>query len=382
MPISAILKAMEEAAKKPKLSFWQKIRTTVHRLLRDQKGTRYFFIALVIIIASGIGLFAFIQQPLPKTTLGYTFTPPPEVKKYYSALTGLEVPDEASVSKPTTAIMLENSPDARPQSGLKNAEVVFEAIAEGGITRFLAIYQQEKPQLIGPVRSLRPYYLAWATPFDASIAHIGGSFLALQEVRNGSFRDIDEFFNSSTYWRATDRYAPHNVYTSFERLDALNAQKNYATSNSQGFARQAIPKRPSQVEQTPGDPANSLTVDISGPLYNSSYTYDATSKHYVRSQGGAPHVDREQGPITPKVVIVMKTKMSLGFEDGYREQIEVVGSGEAIIFQDGKVITGKWRKNSKGEQLQFTTQDDKPLALVRGQTWLTIIPDNRGVTWQ
>ena len=107
--------------------------------------------------------------------------------------------------------MIENSPDARPQSGLKAAGVVYEAIAEGGITRFMALYQTSKPELIGPVRSLRMYYLDWFAPYSASIAHVGGSLNALTEARSGKYRDLDQFFNSQTYWRASDRYAPHNV---------------------------------------------------------------------------------------------------------------------------------------------------------------------------
>ena len=105
----------------------------------------------------------------------------------------------ANLSKPVTAIMIENSPDARPHSGLKQAEVVYEAIAEGGITRFLTLFQQHKPQLIGPVRSLRMYYVDWLAPYQASVAHVGGSHASLQEIRNGKYRDIDQFFNGSSY---------------------------------------------------------------------------------------------------------------------------------------------------------------------------------------
>jgi hypothetical protein len=161
-----------------------------------------------------------VLQPLPPVE-----TPDIVVKKpdpvYYSTLTGKKVKDEAMTTWPTAAIMIENSPDARPQSGLKQAGVVYEAIAEGGITRFLALYQEDKPTLIGPVRSLRPYFVDWLTPYNASVVHVGGSSAALKRIRNGEYRDIDQFFNASTYWRSTDRYAPHNVYTNFNRIDAL-----------------------------------------------------------------------------------------------------------------------------------------------------------------
>ncbi|HYG84044.1 MAG TPA: DUF3048 domain-containing protein [Verrucomicrobiae bacterium] len=363
------------------LALWQKLKTQTHRLLGDHTTVRYFFLALGGIVAVGVLLLVLVNQPLPESHTGYSYQPPPE-KRHYSPLTGLEVKDEAATKQAATAIMIENSPDARPQSGLKESGVVFEAIAEGGITRFQVIYQQEKPQLIGPVRSLRPYYLAWAAPFDASIAHVGGSFLSLQEVRGGGYRDIDQFFNDGAYWRAADREAPHNVYTSFRHLDALNRAKKYTTSKVQGFLRQEIPKTGATPAPTQGKKATAIQVNISSPTYNSSYTYDARAKNYPRSQGGQPHLDREKGRIAPKVVVVMKVKMSLGFEDGWREQIQFIGSGEAYIFQEGKVVEGTWRKNHKRQQIQFLTKAGQPIPLVRGQTWVTALPSDRSVTWQ
>jgi hypothetical protein len=297
-------------------------------------------------------------------------------KKFYSPLTGTLVKNEAATKQAVTAIMIENSPDARPQSGLKQAGVVFEAIAEGGITRFLTLHQQDKPQLIGPVRSLRMYYVDWLAPFNASVAHVGGSAAALAEVRNGSYRDIDQFFNANTYWRAADRYAPHNVYTSFERLDALNQAKGYNESTFTGFSRVD-----GKASDTPN--ASSVEVTISGPLYNSSYVYDKATNTYSRSQAGAAHLDREDGQITPSVVIAMKVDMTKVLEDGYRESIATTGSGEAIIFQNGTAQTVTWHKADRGTQLSFTDAAGKDVPLVRGQTWISAIPNGSGaVSWQ
>lgn len=296
--------------------------------------------------------------------------------KYYSPLTGLEVADESSTKSAVTAIMIENSPDARPQSGLKESGVVFEAIAEGGITRFLALYQQEKPQLIGPVRSVRMYYVDWLAAFDASVAHIGGSAAALAEVRNGSYRDIDQFFNSQYYWRATDRYAPHNVYTSFEKLDALNQAKGYTQSNFQGF-----PRRDSGAIIPPS--ATNIEVDISYYLFNSSYVYDPYTNTYARYQAGQPHLDREKGQISPRVVVIIKVPMTLTLEDGYRQNYQTTGSNTAYIFQDGTITEAIWTKNSKSSQMTFTDINGNNIELARGQTWITAIPADTGaVSWQ
>ncbi len=303
--------------------------------------------------------------------------PTPKPAIYYSPLTGMQVADQAATQQAVTAVMIENSPDARPQSGLKSAGVVFEAIAEGGITRFLALYQESKPQLIGPVRSVRLYYVDWLAPFQASVAHIGGSKFALDEVRNGSYRDIDQFFNAPYYWRATDRYAPHNVYTSFEKLDALNAKKGFTSSTFTAW-----PRTDGVVAKAPT--ATSIDVKISGPLYNSHYDFDAASNSYKRSEGGAPHNDREAGQITPTTIVVLDTTMTKIFEDGYREQITTTGSGYARVFQNGTVTEATWTKPNRVSQIQFTEPDGKQIEFNRGQTWITAVPVNQGggVTWK
>lgn len=362
--------------------------TWLHQILHDNRGVRYFVAAVTIIIATGMGLLALLATYKDPVIYDIPFVTvkKPEPKKYYSPLTGSEVADEAATKRAVTAIMIENSPDARPQSGLKNSGVVFEAIAEGGITRFLAIYQQEQPNLIGPVRSVRPYYIDWVAPFNASIAHVGGSYNALQEVRNGQYRDIDQFFNSGTYWRAKDRYAPHNVYTNFERLNALNAEKGYTTSEFTGFKRASdipVEKKGGKKEKKPSLPsAKSLQVNISGPLYNSSYTYDENTKLYTRSQAGEAHTDREEGQISPRVVIVMKVPTKIGFEDGYREQMTTIGSGETYIFQNGTVQQGTWQKTDRKAQIRFLDGSQKDIALEAGQTWITAVAPEKGVAWQ
>ena len=331
-----------------------------------------------VLLATAIVVVVFMFKPpqagAPKVAASPTPKPAPV---YYSPLTGEKIPDQASSQQAVTGIMIENSPDARPQSGIKPAGVVFEAIAEGGITRFLALYQNDKPQLVGPVRSVRLHYVDWVAPFQASVAHIGGSKFALDEVRNGTYRDIDQLFNAPSYWRATDRYAPHNVYTSFERLDALNQKKGYTNS-----VFTAWPRKDGAPAKTPN--ATVIDVKMSGIPYNSHYQYDATSNTYLRSQGGAQHLDREAGQVAPTNVIVLDTVMTKVFEDGYREQITTIGSGRARVFQNGTVTEGTWTKKDRGSQISFTDADGKEIPLSRGQTWISAVPANQGggVTWK
>jgi hypothetical protein len=345
---------------------------------RHKKLVIILSVVLAVLIGGGIatGLYFFNQKPAPAPIQSITPAPKPKPPvKYYSPLTGNEVPNEATTQLAVTGIMIENSLNARPQSGLKDSGVIFEAVAEGGITRFLVLYQEQKPQLIGPVRSVRIYYIDWLAAFNASIAHVGGSPNALAEVRNGSYRDIDQFFNAGSYWRATDRYAPHNVYTSFERLDALNAAKGYTTSIFTGFSR-----KDSKPLETPI--ASQISVTISSASFNSTYTYNPATNLYDRSQAGAAHTDREGGQISPRVVVVMKASQRIG-SDGSHLEMDTIGSGIAYVFQDGDVHEVTWSKASKTDQIKFTTAEGQDFRLARGQTIISAVPaDTGGVTWQ
>lgn len=348
-------------------------------IVRHRK--RLLIIGVIIVSIAAIITYALVsQKPAPaaqKTVQKVTAKPkpiPPVV--YYSPLTGSIVKTQSATTGPVTGIMIENSPDARPQSGLKNSGVVFEAIAEGGITRFMVLYQTEKPQMIGPVRSLRLYDVDWLAAFNTGIGHVGGSLYALNEIRNGNYRDLDQFFNPGTYWRASDRYAPHNVYTSFDNLDALNKAKGFTSSKFTGFTR--VNGKP-----TAKPTATDINVTISSFLYNSEYIYNAKTNTYARFQAGEPHMDREDGQITPSVVIAMRVNESTVLQDGYRESIDTIGKGNATIFQNGVAISATWHKTSKASQITFTDAAGKDIPLVRGQTWISAVSNDGGdVTWK
>src|SRR6478672_8231162 len=165
----------------PKLSLIAKLKHWIHK----HPARTYTVAGIGLVLAGGLTTSAILfQKPEPIKPVAVKASVKSAPKPvYYSPLTGEKVDDKFKSTKPTTAIMIENSPDARPQSGIKDAEVVYEAVAEGGITRFLALYQQNAPETIGPVRSIRMYYVDWLTPFNASVAHVGGSKAALDLVR-------------------------------------------------------------------------------------------------------------------------------------------------------------------------------------------------------
>jgi hypothetical protein len=373
MTASGIITTNMNTSNSPR--FW----TRFHQWIHQHHTAVYVIAALGLIVsASLIATIVLYQRPVatPAAVAPQPVKKPAPPVVYYSPLTGNKVATATAEKQAVTAIMIENSPSARPQSGLKDAGIIYEAIAEGGITRYLALYQQEKPALIGPVRSVRMYFVDWLAPYDPSIAHVGGSFYALQEVRNGSYRDIDQFFNGNYYWRSTDRYAPHNVYTSFKNLDALNASKGYTSSSFTGITR-------ADPAPATSPTATSIAINFSGPLYNTTYTYDKKNNRYLRFLAGEPHLDRENGQITPSVVVAMHVDMKLVLEDGYREQITTTGSGIATIFQNGTAINVTWHKASRKGQLTFTNSKGEDVPLVRGQTWIAAVPNGSGsVSWR
>jgi hypothetical protein len=339
------------------------------------RNVRFGVIAagLVVFCAACLGVYYF-TQPKSSPSLDISRHPKKVVKPITiaSPLTGVQV-DPKLAGRPVTGIMIENSDFARPQSGLQAAGVVYEAIAEAGITRFLALFQESAPGYIGPVRSLRPYYIDYAAPYQASIVHVGGSPDALKEVRSGDFRDLDQFFNSGAFWRISSRAAPHNVYTSFSKLDKLEKSKGYTKSEFVGWPRKADAKL-----ATPT--AKSIDLAISGPDYHVHYAYNSKSNSYLRSEGGDPHYEitasNKRVQISPKVVIALVVPLSNGELDAsgaYYSNYRTSGSGVAYVFQDGGITKGTWTKEGTEGQLQLTDPDGHELKLNAGQTWVTLV---------
>lgn len=297
-------------------------------------------------------------------------TPPPPPT---SPLTGLDT-TEADTKRPVIGVMIENSTFARPQSGLQEAGVVYEAIAEYGITRFLALYQEASPSNIGPVRSARPYYVDWARGYDAGYAHVGGSPDALAKIKAEGIRDLDQFHNSGSYRRISQRDAPHNVYTTGEVLRTLVAGKGWTGSTFTGLSRKKEAKA-----ATPT--ATAIDISISGPTYNVHYDYDVATNSYLRSMGGTAHKDADSGKqIAPKVIIGLATQYGL-MADGYHSSYATTGSGTVKIFQDGTVTEGTWKRDTVTSQYVFSNAEGKPVTLNPGQAWFTVTGDPAAITY-
>lgn len=335
--------------------------------------------ALAVLFIVGFGVFGFINlhkskaAPIAKAAAVKAVVP----TTVPSTLTGLPV--KPSVNKrPVTGVMIENSLDARPQSGLSAAGVVFEAVAEGGVTRFLALYQDQWPSNVGPIRSARPYYIEWDMGFDAPYAHVGGSVDGLSDITKWHVKDLNEFYNGSYYHRISSRAAPHNVYTSLATLNKLEKSKGYTSSKFSGFARKADAPLASPT-------ARGISLYLSGPDYDVHYAYSRNTNSYKRWEGGAAQIDANtKKQLSPKVVIALVVPEHSGALDSsgaYYSDYDVLGSGKAYVFQDGGVTVGSWHKAGKSDQISFTDDNGNPIKLDAGQTWLTAIRDTSELSY-
>lgn len=340
------------------------------RVKLDKKERLLFVTGTILLLTIIIGVYAVTGRtdPLHIVTSTYIPTAPKDIEtaKIYSELSGMEITDKSLNEEPVTAVMIENSKEARPQAGLIDAGIVFEAIAEGGITRFVALYQETAPSYVGPIRSVRPYYLDFILPFKASLAHVGGSPEALDDIKKLGIADLDEFYNASSYTRVTSRYAPHNAYTSLEKLNNLEKTKGSTDAEFIGFAR-----KDEAPATTPN--ATNIIVAISGGIYNSSYSYNKESNKYFRNQGGVAHIDETtKQQISPKVIVVMEISRGIS-SDGEHTKYHTVGSGKITVFQDGNALQGTWTKNSRSSEISLKDENGNDLLLNRGQTWFVAI---------
>ena len=367
-------------------------------------GQKVFLIIIIIIVialAGTVGTLLFFANR-PANNYGSS-TKPDFPDPIYSRLTGLEIADESSNSAPTYCIQVPNGDDgARPQAGLNQAAVVFEAIAERGITRFAAVYQNPTTSAIGPIRSLRTYYLNWDTPFDCTVVHAGGSDDALANIQKGGQRNLDE---SAIYmWRETrSGRAWNNLFTSATKLANFNSSKGYISSNPKTFPR-LTPEAASEAtaanttcieESCVTDVVGEISIAFgASPTYNTTYTYDPITNKYLRSYAtGKPHLSYEcptelaepntvtqcGDPIqlAPSVVIAMVVSEHTA-NDNYHEEINTIGTGSATIFQNGQVIEGTWTKTNQSSQIVFRDNNGDIVSFTPGQVWIAAVPQYGG----
>ncbi|WP_139492204.1 DUF3048 domain-containing protein [Brevibacillus dissolubilis] len=312
-----------------------------------------------------------VTTPSPVTTADPT-QPTAPTYAYTAPLTGLGT-DHPTDSRPVM-VMINNHPKARPQSGLSQADMVYEVLAEGEVTRFLAIFQSQKPKVIGPVRSIRPYFIQVGTGFDAVLVHAGGSPEALETLAQSDFSYINEINNAPYFWRESFRRAPHNLYTNLDRITkAINAKGFRPTGEIPYFPFVA---QDSQI--TEGSPASKINITFH-PSYKASYTYSAEKGRYLRFTQGQPHNDLNTNEqLSVKNLLIISAEHQVLDNEG-RRHVDVVGPGDGYLFQQGKVRPVKWKRSGGVIRAYEDEALTKELPLLPGNTWVNIVPDHPGL---
>lgn len=310
------------------------------------------------------------ESPTPAVTVAPT--PEPTPMPFTAPLTGAERETEA-LNRPI-AIMINNFSAARPQSGLTNADVVWEVLAEGGITRLVALFQSTDSltDTIGPIRSNRAYLIDIADSYGAVMVHAGGSPEAYGILQKQGKPYLDEITNAgSYYWRSKDRKAPHNLYSNLEQLRLGAEKKGYKTDVT-------VPTYPFSADGTITGSATAETVasvDITFLMesYIVGYTYDEASGLYKRTIDGEPHIDLNNNEqLTAANLIVFETSHKT-LDNVGRLGIDLESGGAGYLFQKGQKIDIEWLRSPDG-MIRFS-KDGQEVTLVPGKTYIHVVPN-------
>ncbi len=290
------------------------------------------------------------------------------------------------------AVMIENHIEARPQSGLSSADVVYEAVAEGGITRFMALYLCTYPDVqVGPVRSARTYFLDWLSEYDALYAHVGGANSpgpanALGQIIDYGIKDLNQFsIGFPTFWRDYQRLGhevatEHTMYSTVQKLWAVGQQRGWGPTDEHGknWAESFTPWK--FADGKPAGQTGKITVNFWEGYkdYQVEWNFDASCNCYKRKNGDALHVDfNNKKQLSPQNVVVQFEAESHA-NDGYEGNVHLLygtkGRGDALIFQNGTVVKGQWIKPTRLAREKFIDSNGQEINFVRGQIWIETVP--------
>jgi DUF3048 family protein len=320
-------------------------------------------------------------------------TPPPPPIAPLVGLTGKQ--NAPFTTRPALAVKIENTPDARPQSGLEGADIVYEELVEGGITRFIAIFQSSNARNLGPIRSVRPEDADILREYHAALAFSGGARYVISLIQGtpGIFM-INETRGGTAYRRVRFRPSPHNLYSSTAALWArigTRAGGPPAQYFQYAVTPPAITPTPSAsptASPSPTDIVRSGTrvaINYSSATYTARWRYDSVTKRYLRFEGTIPHRTASGKQLSAKNVLLMFVRTH---ESTHRDAAgnttpiaTMIGRGTVVLFRDGVRIVGKWSRPTAADRTTFTTTTGAPLLLAPGNTWIQLVPRGKKVTY-
>jgi Protein of unknown function (DUF3048) N-terminal domain/Protein of unknown function (DUF3048) C-terminal domain len=313
-------------------------------------------------IISGCGHSATVKRVAVVVPTTRTVTPPsrpPVVRKIIWPLTG--VPVSRAPTEPALSVKIDNAPAARPQSGLDRADLVFECLVEGGMSRFLAVFQSHSVAELGPIRSARPV--------DGALLNaLNGGIFAYSGAATGEIAPAKAY--SASFLLSNDE----NVYSSSAALRAEAARKS---------AHPGLPRRLfSYGPVVPGSPTSRQLSVVVGGSASASWVYSGGS--WLRSENGSPHLLANGHQIRASNVVVLRVQVThsgiidaAGNEDPF---VLAWGSGAAEVFRNGVVEHGRWSRPSIANSYRFTSAAGGPLMLAAGPTWIELIPATGSVS--
>lgn len=303
-------------------------------------------------------------------------------------------------------IMIENHKEARPQSGLSSADIIYEAVAEGGITRFLAIFYCQNASYVGPVRSARMYFLKFLEGYGQNplYAHVGGANTPgpadalgyINELGWSSYNDLNQFSVPFPYfWRDYERLkdvaTEHTVYTSTKKLWQYAKDKRELTNVDDKGVRwdKGFSAWKFEDDAKLSDRGKVAKIDFGfwdnlASDFSVVWSYDINSNSYKRTNGGAPHLDKNTGKqLEAKNIVVIFAKESPandGYEGGHL-LYKNIGSGEMLFFKNGQVIKGTWERETEEDNIKFFDNNSKEISIVRGKVFVEMLPTGNKVNY-
>ncbi|MGN0204772.1 MAG: DUF3048 domain-containing protein [Coprococcus sp.] len=298
----------------------------------------------------------------------------------HSYLTGEIVSEEVGTRRPY-AIMINNIKASLPQSGIGAADMIYEAQVEGGITRLLAVYEDvDDLEKIGSVRSARHYYIDFSNDNDAIYVHYGQSKYALERINSENITTIHGLsgYESSVFYRSSDREAPHNVYTTGEMLAKGLEITGLSRDYPDGFTPRLLFN---VVDTVPAEGTDAAKVNI--PFDSRPYfTYNTDDGLYYRYQYGEAQIDREENTqLAFKNIIVQYVKeASISSQD--HQDLTLNGSGSGLYITDGKAMEITWQRADDSDKTRYYDADGNQISLNPGKTFFEIISDSKTVTFE
>jgi len=304
-------------------------------------------------------------------------TPPAPVVQPRWPLTGVAASKVAD--RPALAVKIENSVDARPQTGLDEADLVWEEVVEGGITRYAAVFQSKVPAEVGPVRSVRPMDPLIAGPLRGLIAFSGGQPRFVSMVKASPLQTfINDSGSPGFYRKAGVGPAPHNLYGT-PSVWFAHADAKHSDPPPQQFAFARTADQATAV--TAGTPATTVAVVMSG-YSHPTWTWDAKSSRWLRSEFSKPAVVRSGKRLAATNVVTLNVKLvDSGAVDPAGNPVPATvlsGTGRGTVSTGGHTMSVKWSKASDDEPVVLTTSDGEPVMLAPGNTWVELVPTTSG----